>query len=398
MPFRGMTACILGLLTTALAVAQVGQPCVTCPDQPPELLPLFIPPSTPTNPGQPPVPVGPVTEYDHNYLYLPDFVPPAVQEPCGPLGRWWVNPDGELAWIPTPAAPASIRLRVPTAEGSIPGPILPVGGLTPERFQGGFGLTAGAWLDSANTEGIEAGLFILGGSDRTFEGYAPGMLVLNPSGHDQYAPQVIVLSPGSTVVGVFPTTLSTWFMGADINYRHNVYCSPNLRLDALVGYRFAYLQDEVYLGNSEDGNGDDYRRNRLAVSNQFHGGQIGLAGEFRSNGWYIDGALKLALGAVLTNVSATGLFMGAEGEDPSGAYSRLAALADSQARFAVLPTLDMTVGKQIREHVRIYAGYSLQYLSRVVRMADVLDSSSGSTPTTTDFWVSSVKFGVEVRY
>jgi hypothetical protein len=225
------------------------------------------------------------------------------------------------------------------------------------------------------------------------------MLLLLPEGHSPSVPQVIVYPPGTPITGIFPSTLSTWFMGADINYRQNVYCSSNLRLDALVGYRFAYLQDELYLGESQDGNGDNYRRNRISVSNQFHGAQIGISGEFRSNGWYADGALKLALGAVTTNVAASGLFSGAEGEDASGNFSRLASLADSsQGRFAVLPTLNMTIGKQIREHTRIYVGYSLQYLSRVVRMSDVLDSSSGSNLTSTDLWVSSVKFGVELRY
>lgn len=404
MPFRWITACILGLLMAADAIAQVVQPCIDCQQQLPELPPLLVPPSGPTTPAQPPVsPVPtstrPIPDYDHNYLYLPDAIPPTTPDACRPLGRWWVSPDLELAWIPMPSASGSVRLRVPTTSGeSIPGPILPVGGLSPERFQAGFGLIAGGWLDDHNTQGIEASVFVLGGSDRTFEGFAPGMLLLLPEGHSQSVPQVIVYPPGTPITGIFPSTLSTWFMGADINYRQNVYCSPNLRLDALVGYRFAYLQDELYLGESEDGNGDNSRRNRISVSNQFHGAQIGIAGEYRSNGWYADGALKLALGAVMTNVSASGLFIGAEGDDGSGNLSRLASLADAQSRFAVLPTLNMTIGKQIREHARIYVGYSLQYLSRVVRMSDVLDSSSGSNLTSTDLWVSSVKFGVELRY
>jgi hypothetical protein len=409
MPFRGLIACFLVLVIAIKTLAQEPPPCASGQQFSPPvstLPPLLTPPTSPpaaTNPAQAPIsptPARPLPDYDHNYLYLPDAVPLTDSDACRPLGRWWVSPDLELAWLPTPAAPGSVRLRVPTASGeSIPGPILPLGGVSPERFQGGFGLHAGSWLDEHNTDGLEASLFVLGGSDRTIEGYAPGMLLIFPDGHDRSAPQVLVLPSGTAITGFFPATLSTWFIGADANYRQNVYCSPNLRLDALIGYRFAYLQDELYLGESQDGHGDDYRRNRVSISNQFHGGQLGVAGEFRSNAWYVDGGLKVALGAMTSNVSASGLFAGAEGENASGSYSPLTSLADrSQGRFAVLPTLELSVGRQIRDHTRIFIGYSLQYLSHVVRMGDVLNAANGPNLTATDLWVSAMRFGLELRY
>ena len=49
----------------------------------------------------------------------------------------------------------------------------------------------------------------------------------------------------------------------------------------LAGYRFAYLHDELLPRRIPDGSNDDYQLNRLAVANPFHGGQIGLAGEYR---------------------------------------------------------------------------------------------------------------------
>jgi len=397
MGVRWLCVCVVGLLTTVTGGAQV-------PDRPTELPPLLpAPPSDQVTPPPPPTgPRGPVGEYDHSHLYLPAFVPPAKSAPetCRPLGRWWVNPSLELAWLPTPAAPGTVRLRVPDGNGgSIPGPLVPVGGRTPDSFQGGFGLSLGRFLGEAHKHAIESNFFLLGGTDTTFNGTAPGMLVLFPQGESESSPQVVVLPAGvaGNTVGTFPVTLSTWFVGADVNYRHNLFCGLGGRLDVLAGYRFAYLQDEVYLGDVPDPGKDHHRDNRAMTTTPFNGGQVGVAGEVRSNGWYASGTAKMAFGVVTPEVTASGLFVGAEGVTPAG-YARLAALADSpKMQFAVLPTVNLTVGRQLREHTRVFAGYSFQYLSRVARLGDILDAGATSV-SLSDFWVQAVNLGMEFRY
>ena len=164
---------------------------------------------------------------------------------------------------------------------------------------------------------MDASFFTVSGGDTTINGFAPGMLVLFPDGAGS-APQLIVFPPGIPITGVFPVTLSTWFIGADVNYRHNLHCGPCARLDLLAGYRFAYLEDELFLGEVPDGSNDDYLHNRIAVHNPFHGGQVGLAGEYRGERWYVSGAAKVAFGVVTPEVCATGLFNDAEGPATAG--------------------------------------------------------------------------------
>src|SRR5262249_11007454 len=143
------------------------------------------------------------------------------------------------------------------------------------------------------TSAVEGSFFTAGGGGRTFDAFSPGLLVVFPHGASNSAPQGLILPPPfDTFVGVFPATFSTWFAGADANYRHNLYCSANARLDALAGYRFAYLRDELFLGSFPDGGSDTFLRNRAAASNTFHGGQVGLAGELRADRWYFGGAAK----------------------------------------------------------------------------------------------------------
>ncbi len=293
-----------------------------------------------------------------------------------------------------------MRLRVPdpvALGGTLSGPLLPVAGRSAGRFDAALGLVVGRWFGEGNTDGVE-GSFYLRDSMNTFAGVAPGALVVFPRGHGRGVPQVIALPDpiAARVVSTFPVTLATFYGTADVNYRHRLRCDENGRLDALVGYRFAYLEDELFLGEVPDDR-DDYQRNRAAVSNPFHGGQIGLAGEYRANGWYVAGSAKVAFGVVSPEVRASGLFAGAEGR-VGGDFQRLRALgAAERNEFAVMPALNVSIGRQVTDHSRIFAGYSFQYLSRVGRLGDVLNPASAEL-TLTDFWVQSVNFGFEVRY
>lgn len=386
------------VLTAAFANAQaVPRPTPDCLDQPTQYPTLLTPPAN-TGPPLAVVPRGPSGEYDHGLLYLPDYVPPSAPEACRPLGRWWISPSFEFAWMPTSRAPAAVRLRVPTpGGGTIPGPVLPAAGRSSDSFRGGFALTGGLWFDDRNTRGVDASFLTVGGGETTFDGVAPEMLVLFPDGPGS-SPQLIVFPPGTPLVGLFPATFSTWFATADVNYRHNLHCGPNARLDLVAGYRFAYLEDELFLGDVPDGSRTDYRHNRAAVSNRFHGGQVGLAGEVRGERWYVAGTAKAALGVVDSCVCASGLFVNAEGETGADGFTRLAALGDpGGSRFAVLPSGNVQVGRFVRDHARVFAGYSFHYLNRTARLGDALDPSATGLALT-DFWVQSFSLGFELRY
>ncbi|HSQ58299.1 MAG TPA: BBP7 family outer membrane beta-barrel protein, partial [Gemmata sp.] len=271
--------------------------------------------------------------------------------------------------------------------------------LTTGNFQSGFGLLVGRFFGDTNTHAIEGSLFLLGVQDLVFDGFAPGMLVLFPQGVSKSVAQAVPLPPplDSQILGVFPATLSTFFIGADANYRRNLFCDANARLDGLIGYRFADLQEELFLGDVPDPGHNEYTRNRLLVSNPFHGGQIGLAGEWRVEKWYVSGTAKVAFGVVTPEVCATGMFVGAEGRTGEG-FAPLRTLGHStSSQFAVLPTMNLAVGRQVTQHMRLFTGYSFQYLSRVTRMGDVLAANSTANPFT-DFWVQAINFGMELRY
>jgi hypothetical protein len=389
----------VALIGAAAVLAQPPAPPVTpsaAPTQLPPLLPVPGPPAPPpATASRPDGPPG--IEYDPGYLYLPERLPDrsrrqSADDAGGPLGRWWVAPELDLAWISARPAPTNVQLRLP--DSAAPGPLLPTAGLSPARFEAALGLAAGVWFGDGNAQGLDASTALRGGHT-TFAGTAPGMAVLFPNGASRSAAQVVALAEPNACR--FPATFGTFFATADVNYRQKLYGDPNVRLDALVGYRYAYVGDELYLGDVPDPGHNEYRSNRAAVSNAFNGGQIGLAGEFRANGWYAAGSAKVAFGAVTTDVTTTGLFAAAQG-GTGGTYQRLAGLTPAEpSGFAVVPAGAVQFGHQLGSHALIYVSYSCTYLSRAARLGDALNPTAAGL-VLTDFWVQSIGFGADFRF
>ncbi|AWM39229.1 Major cell-surface adhesin PAc precursor [Gemmata obscuriglobus] len=387
----------------------------TPPTTPPPPDNATLPPLLPVPPVPPlaevPKPGGtpPPVEYDPNYLYLPEREPerPRFRAEEEPGGKWWGGVSLGLAWADRDTLPATVRLPVVSGLGGAgPGLMLPVAGRSTNRFDAALGLEGGRRFGAGNTSGVDLGFFFRS-SENSFDGYAPGVVVLFPQGTAR-APQLLPLFEplASMFTGVFPARLTNSFVTPEVNYRHRLYGDRHAWLDALAGYRFAYLKDELFIGESDRVNDNDDRgRNwrgpgpyRVSVANPFHGGQIGLAGHYRAeSGWYVAGSAKVAFGAVTPEVRASGLFTGAEGL-LGGNYRRFAALdTRDESRFAVMPVVNVSAGWQFTPRARAYVGYSFQYLSRAGRLSNVLDPAASGLKLT-DFSVQSVNLGLEIGY
>jgi hypothetical protein len=387
---RWWVAVAVVLVAGARAGAQPLPPAAAAqlpPVPAPEPPPLFPVPKADPPLAEVPRP-GSMGEYDHGYLYLPERLPERrVPSLCGPAGRWWVSPSLELAFASERRAPGDVRLA-----GLVPGALVPVGGRDGNSFTAALGLTAGRWFGETNTHGVEAGFFLRGASDTFFAG-APGAVVLFPRGNGRGAPVALAL-PNPNAVGAFPVTLGTFFATAEINYRENLLCGPAHRLDAVAGYRFAYLGDELYVGDLPGGT-DAFRLNRAAVTNTFHGAQVGLAGEVRGDrGWYAAGALKLAFGATATEVETTGAFFGATAANGRALVGLVSA---RRTDFAVMPVFNVQVGRYLTARTRVYGGYTFQYLSSAGRLGEALNPAAAGLRLT-DYSLHAIGFGADFRF
>lgn len=375
-------------------------------ERPSELPPLLpVPPTTVPPPG---APRNSGDEYDPGYFYLPERAPEKSRpNACGPEGRLWFAPALELAWTKSAAVPPLARL------GNATGPVVYGADRISSPMQAGFSLTSGIWMNEERTRGIDGTLFYLVGVGSNSLMFSDGNAIHLPTATGSFP----LAEPNAGYAGAYQVGLNTRFGFADVNYRNTLLCNSNARIDGLVGYMFSRLRDDYELYGKRLGPGGEIVRFRddAQAKNDFHGGQIGLVGEYRMDKWYIAGTGKIGFGVVYTTTNLEGKFRVNETVVPIGFYARPDVSGPrSHSHYAVMPVLGLTVGRQLGDHCRVYLGYNFLYLNHVTRGPDVLDPTpavnaadpqtavASTNPrrdsTLSDFWVQSFSLGLELRY
>jgi hypothetical protein len=293
------------------------------------------------------------------------------------------------------------------------------------------------WLNEEQTWGIEGGYFFLASRGNNFSlagdgspgSQAIGRPFFNPltGGEDAEA----VAFPG-TVAGRVSVSTSSSLQGAEANFVCNLGCGCNYRVDALAGFGYFDLRENVTVTENLTGlpgvaviGGTRFDIfDSFQTENQFYGGQVGARTELRWGRLFTDLTAKVALGSVHETVDING---GTRLTSPGGVVTNrpggLLALPTnighySRNQFAVLPQADLAVGYQLTRHLRASVGYSFLYCSNVVRPGDQIDRVVNPTllPTSTgpgaaspparpafafhdsDFWAQGVSFALEFRY
>ncbi len=282
------------------AGAALAQPAPEPPTRLPPLLPVPDRPADRRPPTpRPKYPPDREVEYDRSLLYLPDAKPEPPPAPPPPAAdRCWAAPSVLLGWTEP-----SCRVAPP--------------------MRAGLALDGGVWLDGDGRHGIDAGAV-----------YWPPSA--GRAGSDE---------------------LRTRSVTADVGYRRRLVQRDGLRLDGLVGYRFAYVGEDAATGPRQ-----------AEARTAFHGGELGLSAAGRWERWAADLAGKVGLGASVIDADLSG----------------------DSARFAVAPAVSARVGRELTGCARVFAGYTLTYLSRAARAAD--------PPAASEFWAQGVTLGVEWRY
>jgi hypothetical protein len=318
-----------------------------------------------------------------------------------PEGLWWTNISMEFGWTTPRSWPNVVNLRPPDLVGNrIPSLTLP---RNDARYglQMGLGLNIGRWFSEEQHFGLDFGGLLFPGPTRGINGYTTGTLVHFPNGPDQSAPILVRFpEPFANFAMPLPATATDLFATLDLNLRAGGRINDSFRLDVLVGYRFAFLQDQLYLGtentNSGTTNGDyqqqqtsndAYKANRMTVENAFHGGQVGLEGTFNTRRFFASGAAKIAYGGLTTSSDASGAFL----------YPSMRVRFQSETRGVFLPTFTGRFGVRLSEGCSVYVGYNFLQMPRISRFGDAFAPGCGPLPSS-DFWVQSVSLGFDLRF
>jgi hypothetical protein len=179
--------------------------------------------------------------------------------------------------------------------------------------------------------------------------------------------------------------------GAEVNYRQHLMGDSTARLDALAGYRYLNMSDQLTITeqfvrtpNSNMTVGvpavSGVITDSFSTQNTFNGGQVGVAGTVQRGRWSLDSRATIAFGTVRQQIDIAGgqQLTFANGQVTTTQGGLLAVPGTnigrfSQDKFAVLPEVGLNVGWQATERLKLYVGYNFLYLSSAVRAGDTID-------------------------
>ena len=286
--------------------------------------------------------------------------------------------------------------------------------------------TLGYRFASSPSLAVEASYFLLsdGRARATFS--SPGDPVLGQpyvNAVSGLPAATLVAKPGDAS-GSIAVGARTGLWGAEANLTACLVCADRFRLTAIAGFRFLRLEDDVengqhftFAGSVVDVH-DEFR-----TTNNFYGGQIGLAAGVRSGMLTLDARGKIALGPMQQIASVNGVTTvlnpnGSTTVFDGGLYALRTNIGRHQRqKVAVIPEVGLDVGLQLTSHLRLYAGYSFLWVSTVARAGEQIDPVinttvfpilSGNGPLVgparpafdfagNDFWVQGLNLGLELR-
>jgi hypothetical protein len=236
-----------------------------------------------------------------------------------------------------------------------------------------------------------------------------------------------IAAAGVSNGGIFIVTESD-VDGAELMLRRRIGMCCDRRVDFLFGYRYAGL-DELLLIRDELTSIDPNSNvpigtvvggfDSFETFNQFHGGQLGLAMDFFRRRWTLGLVGKVALGNMRQQVTIGGTTtVTVPGVEPVVTAGGLLAQPSniggfSRDEFAVVPEAQLNVRYRLTRNTEFSVGYTLIYLSDVVRPADQIDlrvdprqitDPDNASPlpafdfVTSNYWIQGLNLGLEYRF
>lgn len=381
--------------------------------------------------GPPPMEVGGPPAFGHRFAALGRF---------GGDNNWWTSAEYLMWWTRSTQLPPLVTTSSPQSGGILGS------GDTRTLLEGSFGDTfhsgarfgVGRWFDCEQVRGVEGRFFFLGENGTTFNADTNSHpLLARPffNVNQPFGPFSEIVAAQGLATGAVEVSLKNSLWGADVNFRRNLGGSECARLDALVGYRFLNFKERLTITetfvrtpNSDLAVGSPALSGTITDSfrteNNFHGGQIGLAGEMRRGRWYLDGRATIAFGTTFQRAKVSGSqVLNLQNAGLAQFNGGLLAVpganigTHTQQVFAVAPEVGLNLGYHLTQRTRVFVGYNFLYLSNVLRPAGVIDTGvdaaripnfplAGSpaplggvprpTPAmrTTDFFAQGISFGL----
>lgn len=398
------------------------------------------PVSRPLQPIEVVQPPAPTAEPPKPIDGLPTSAEMERSEVVRPLGASWSEYDLLFWWPktqPLPPLVTSGRGTTPPVLGA-PGTLLLLGRESASSMDvAGARFEFGGSVNEAQTAGLSFTYFFLGTRTQSYS-----VSDFN-TGRSRYLarpitnavtgqPDVIPIAIPGRLTGGLDVSTTTRATGWEITGVVNLYAGPELRVNALAGYRYFMVneglrvdQSTLFYATPKYPAVAASLSDQFDAHNRFHGGQLGLKADLTRGPVFVEMTGKVGLGeainvvrvsgqsvAVVPGTPAVGVFDGGVLGQPSNAGRFV------RSSFAVLPEAIVKVGYRFRDRSRFYVGYNFLYLSEAVRAGDHVDTvvdpaqvpffapqgtaGAGDRPAPvlarSDFWLQGLVFGLEYRY
>lgn len=361
-------------------------------------------------------------------------------EPCTPCyslhNRLWIRSEYLLWWTQgstlPPLVTTSTAGTAPGVAGVLgqPGTSILFGNrLVKTNANSGWRVALGYWFDDCQCTGIEVGYFGFGRNTTRFSASNFGTpIIARPFYDTQYGAQSAMLAAHPEFLkGSVSCELSSQLQAVEVLLRRNVFQRDCNRLDFLIGWRFARLDESLRIDQSSEWTQSQgpivvgttkSLYDLFDTQNQFNGAQLGFAYREQVGRWSLEALMKLGVGYTHSRVQIGGMttttvpgggtttFVGdlLAQETNIGQYT--------QNQFAIVPELGVTLGYDLTCQLRATFGYTFFYWSQVARPAGQLDTNVSQLPPETltgshqpaftfnmsDYWAQGMNFGLEYRF
>lgn len=298
-----------------------------------------------------------------------------------------------------------------------------------DEARSGVRFALGKWVDSCQFYGMEATYLALSEEDSGFSASDDDFAVLGrpffntvTSAEDAR----VVASPG-VLAGTLDVRATTDFQTLELLLRRALWRANCKRIDFLVGYRFADLDDHVRIDESSVSLAGPTTGATIDLFDQFdtrssfHGAEFGLVMQRRVRPcWSGEFVAKIAIGESNYRTRVSGQTIT---EDNLGGVATTGVGLLAQGTnigtvrwddLAMMSELGISLRRQLRCGLTASVGYSLLYWSDVARAGDQIDTTVNPTQIppgtlmgeprpavpfrTTDFWAQGLRLGLEYNF
>ncbi len=359
--------------------------------------------------------------------------------PFAPTNQdYWVTADYLLGWIKGDHLPKLVTTSPTTVTDTTKAGVLGqpttsvlLQGLVNQDSRSGFRLGLGYVFDHDYGQAIEAGFIYLPGQESSF-GFSSAQhpILALPYTDVKVTPNVaaatLIAFPGLSTGSINVEAKSGGFYGANLGLTERVWEENGLRLDALLGYRFAAFNDSLHIGSHINELAPNPGTvistiDQFKAQNVFNGLDMGARTTFAWNNLSLGLLGKVAVGNLNRTVNINGsqvvtVAPAAPDVRSGGMYALKSNIGrHNNSGVNLLPELGANLSWQMRSNVALRVGYSALFLNQIVRADDQIDfkinpdllspATANSTPQRpkfseihSDLWIQTLNLGVDFKF